>query len=188
MSDPTGVTIVSFGYLHGPPPPADITVDLRKRMRDPHTDPAMRELTGADETIVNKVHNTPGASAIAYGLADLVEAMHVDSVPLTVAIGCAGGRHRSHVMAHWVAELIQMPAVVVHRDVHLPVAPRGDNIERTDTMGKKDDRSKAEREAWEAGAFTEAEAAEVGTTAAKLNEQRAQAERELGNELAPPAE
>lgn len=50
----------------------------------------------------------------------------------------------------------------------------------------RDDRTEAEKAEWEAGKFTEEEAAEVGSTAAELNRQREQAERELGNELAPP--
>lgn len=50
----------------------------------------------------------------------------------------------------------------------------------------KDDRTKAEKAAWKAGEFTEAEAADMGMTAAEANRQREIDERELGNELAPP--
>jgi RNase adaptor protein for sRNA GlmZ degradation len=38
------VTITSFGYLHGSPPSADITIDVRQHLHDPHVDPSFREL------------------------------------------------------------------------------------------------------------------------------------------------
>lgn len=53
-------------------------------------------------------------------------------------------------------------------------------------MAGRDDRTAAEKAAWKAGEFTDAEAAELGTSAAELNRQREEAERELGNDLAPP--
>lgn len=43
----TAVEIVSFGYLHGEPPQAHITLDLRNHFRDPHINPALREMTAA---------------------------------------------------------------------------------------------------------------------------------------------
>lgn len=52
-------------------------------------------------------------------------------------------------------------------------------------MAKRDGRTPAERAAWKAGEFTEQEAAEMGMTAKEANRLRAQAERELGNPLAP---
>jgi len=62
------VEIVSFGYLHGPPPTAHLILDLRSHFRDPHVDPGLRELTA--------YRSGPSAG------------------PVTVAVGCAGGRHR----------------------------------------------------------------------------------------------
>ena len=120
----TAVTIVSFGYLHGPPPEADVVVDLRHRLRDPHVDPAFRELTGEDAAVRGKVMNTMGADGIAWSIADLVESLAAAGGPVTIAIGCAGGRHRSYVMAEWVAELVECETTVRHRDAHLPVKHR----------------------------------------------------------------
>lgn len=57
---------------------------------------------------------------------------------------------------------------------------------RNATMGTRDNRTPEEKAAWEAGAFTEDEATEAGMTKAEMNAARAQQERELGNELAPP--
>jgi hypothetical protein len=52
----------------------------------------------------------------------------------------------------------------------------------------KDERTPEEKAAWKAGEFTAEEAAAVGSTADKLNQQRTEAEQELGNPLAPPPE
>jgi len=54
-------------------------------------------------------------------------------------------------------------------------------------MGKKDNRTAQERADWEAGAFTEQEARDAGMTVEQMNQARAEQERELGNELAPPS-
>lgn len=127
MTGAGSVTIVSFGYLHGNPPPAEVVVDLRQRMRDPHHDPAMRELTGAHLPIIAKVKNAPGAPQILGSLAMVAHAMTTGGVPVTIALGCAGGRHRSYVMAEWLAQTLRFggsEVSVVHRDVHLPVVRR----------------------------------------------------------------
>jgi hypothetical protein len=50
----------------------------------------------------------------------------------------------------------------------------------------KDPRSPEERAEWEAGRFTDEEAAAVGDTAANLNRMREEGERDAGNPLAPP--
>lgn len=43
---PPLVRLVSFGFLHSPPPPeAHVVVDLRTHFRDPHVSPEMRQLT-----------------------------------------------------------------------------------------------------------------------------------------------
>lgn len=52
-------------------------------------------------------------------------------------------------------------------------------------MGR-DKRTPEEKAAWEAGKFTEAEAAAAGTTAAELNAAREEGERDAGNPSAPP--
>ena len=105
VSDSSGIQVVvtSFGYLHGDPPKADLTVDVRHHLRDPHLDPAMREMTGLDVAVIEQVLSTPGAN----GLIDALVAAASALLPaacragwlVTVAIGCAGGRHRSVVLA-----------------------------------------------------------------------------------------
>lgn len=50
----------------------------------------------------------------------------------------------------------------------------------------RDDRSDEEKAQWDAGAFTEEDAKEAGTTVEALNRVRAEEERAAGNPLAPP--
>jgi hypothetical protein len=85
------VTITSFGYGHSLPPEADVTVDARRLLLDPHVDPAMREMTGLDETVRRHVLATRGAKAWVEHEAASVRALlaHVGR-SVTVAFGCAG--------------------------------------------------------------------------------------------------
>ena len=122
--------IFSFGYLHGAPPPAHVTVDVRDHFRDPHADPSLRGLTGKDPEIINHViMHTRGAWVLAKAIAAHA-AVFVNSmpgIPVTVAIGCAGGRHRSVVIADEVAAMLTrdgIPASVHHRDIAEPVVER----------------------------------------------------------------
>jgi RNase adaptor protein for sRNA GlmZ degradation len=119
--------VTSFGFLHGGPPLADLVVDLRPRMRDPHIDPAMRQLTGLDTVVARKVRATPGFDAISRNVAQLAYTLG-DTGPgqVHVAIGCAGGRHRSVVVATEVAsELSAIASTQLrHVDVGKPVVHR----------------------------------------------------------------
>lgn len=104
---PRDVVIASFGYLHGPAPRADIVVDVREHLRDPHVDPAFRELTGHDPVVRDRVLATPGARGLIAGLARAIGGLHREGGrTVRVAIGCAGGRHRSVVIAEAIAREI----------------------------------------------------------------------------------
>ncbi len=120
------VQLVSFGYGHGAPPAAHITVDVRTHFRDPQFDPAQRELTGADKVVRDAVLAMPGARTLVTGIVVVARGYlrAPASLPVTVAIGCAGGRHRSVVIADEVARLLGPAAVLEHRDIGLPVIER----------------------------------------------------------------
>lgn len=97
------VRIVSFGYLHEPVPDyAHIVVDLRQHFRDPHVSPEMRELNGFDELVRTTVMQTKGMLDVVLSTACLARAFldGASGGPVTVALGCAGGRHRSVVAAN----------------------------------------------------------------------------------------
>jgi len=101
------VLVTSFGHLLSAPPRADLLVDVRDHLRDPRTDPAFRALTGHDPVVVERVLTTPGADALIVALvtaaAALLPAACRTGRLVRVVVGCAGGRHRSVVIADAVA-------------------------------------------------------------------------------------
>lgn len=123
------ITVYSFGYLHpwpeGVEKPADEdTYDLRETLADPaHVLPEeKRDLTGLDDEICDFVFKTPGAMDLQ------VEALNTArgkarAGAVTVAFGCAGGRHRSVALARSLGEFLDALGYVVtvhHLHVHLP--------------------------------------------------------------------
>lgn len=115
--------ITSFGYGHGPAPEADITLDVRKSLRNPHDDPNMRQLTGLDQAVHEHVLDTPGVWHLIRNLSAVVEDLLDAAETVHVAIGCVGGRHRSVAIAEEVAAQIRrsMAVRVEHRDIDKPV-------------------------------------------------------------------
>ncbi|MFF3177988.1 ATPase [Streptomyces sp. NPDC057900] len=100
------VAITSFGYLHGPQPDARACYDLRHQFRDPHLRPELRYLTARDAPVREAVMATDGVLALVYAIAATVDAYLAgprQDEPLTVAVGCAGGRHRSATVADALA-------------------------------------------------------------------------------------
>lgn len=118
------INIISFGYLHEEPPKADVTIDLRDLLSDPAHRPEgdMLDMTGLDQEVVDLVFKTPGAYVLAHSLFNLIDhAAHIK--PITLAIGCAGGRHRSVTLATKVSWLLKMAGHEVklqHLHVHIP--------------------------------------------------------------------
>lgn len=118
------INIKSFGYLHAEPPKADVTIDLRELLSDPAHRPEgdMLDMTGLDQDVIGFVFKTPGAYVLAHSLFNLIDhAAHIK--PITLAIGCAGGRHRSVALATKVSWLLKMAGHDVklqHLHVHIP--------------------------------------------------------------------
>jgi RNase adaptor protein for sRNA GlmZ degradation len=121
--------ITSFGYGHSPAPDADIVLDVRTLLHNPHSDPAMRYRTGLDSDIHDHVMNTPGArnvvSETTLAVINLLrDGYDRESRLARVAVGCVGGRHRSVALAEEIAQALGRAGVgaeVVHRDVDMPV-------------------------------------------------------------------
>jgi RNase adapter protein RapZ len=107
-------------------------VDLRDLLRDPQVQPWFRELTGLDPRVNRHVLATRGAWDVTWSLLPAVAAVVRVNEPsrtvTRVAVGCAGGRHRSVVVAGELAALLLpelgIRARVYHRDVMLPVIQR----------------------------------------------------------------
>jgi RNase adaptor protein for sRNA GlmZ degradation len=121
--------ITSFGYGHSAPPEATIVLDLRVLFRNPHRDPRLRELTGLHPDVREHVMATARiedlvASTVTQVCAVLASAGNPQFVRVDVAVGCAGGRHRSVALAEELATRLEMAGVgveVVHRDIDKPL-------------------------------------------------------------------
>ncbi len=122
------LTFQSFGFKYGPSRDADLLFDVRF-LPNPHYEPELRPLTGADARIVDYI-NRDGALDVFYEhlhpMLDylLPEYLGEGKAHLVVAIGCTGGRHRSVAIALHLAERYAgRPGYVVdvlHRDVGEP--------------------------------------------------------------------
>lgn len=120
--DQEEVRVTSFGYGHDPAYAAELVVDVRETLRNPHHDPAMHGLTGEDPRVREHVMATPGAAEL---VADIVGKILNGEVS-TVAIGCVGGRHRSVALADAIGALLTAKGrevEVYHRDVDMPILP-----------------------------------------------------------------
>ncbi|MBV6700263.1 ATPase [Kitasatospora aureofaciens] len=125
------VQVESFGFLHGPVPEAHLVIDLRQHFKDPHVNPELRHKTARDFEVREAVLATPGINALLDSLAGAVEAFKagpMGSVPLRVAIGCAGGRHRAATVAETLAarlsEVHHLVVTLNHRDIDQKVVER----------------------------------------------------------------
>lgn len=123
------VRLVSFGYLHQPVPPtdADLVVDVRRYLHDPASARDVLNRDGRDHVVQDIVLGTPGAAATVQTLIRYVEAFPTRH-DCVIAIGCAGGRHRSVALVELLAVAVRatgQPVDVTHLHVHLPRVLRG---------------------------------------------------------------
>ncbi|MER5938900.1 RNase adapter RapZ [Streptomyces sp. NPDC001928] len=123
------VEIVSFGYLHDAPPAAHLTIDLRHHFRDPHVSPELRYMTADDEPVRTAVLNTPGIRDLVEATVTAVAAFASgpSAGTVTVADGCAGGRHRAPAFARALAFRLWAAGhsvTVSHRDMAKDVVQR----------------------------------------------------------------
>lgn len=129
------IQITSFGYLHGGAPSCgtyarNLVLDARDLIRDPHVDPALRQMTGREYEVRVAVMETPGANALVDLLVQAaieLDAATDDNRRVHVAIGCQGGRHRSVVLADVIGEELSRAGREVqihHHDIDKPVVKR----------------------------------------------------------------
>jgi UPF0042 nucleotide-binding protein len=119
------LTIITFGFKHGPPREADLVLDVRF-LPNPHYREDLRPLTGQDRRVIEYVEAGDLAHEFyerLFPLLDFVLPAYVaeGKTHLTIAIGCTGGRHRSLTVADRVAGHLRdhedVTVRVVHRDV-----------------------------------------------------------------------
>ncbi len=137
MSAGVQLVLISFGHLHGPPPEADITVDVREVLPNPVvSDPAVLALTSLDPRVRDWVLASAGATEMTEQLARLAEVyLMLRTRPddrgqyayTSVAVGCGGGRHRSVAFVERLAVSLRGAGwwvEVEHRDVDKPLLRR----------------------------------------------------------------
>ena len=89
----------SFAFKRGIPVDADYVFDVRM-LPNPHYEPALRDLTGLDQPVIDFLREQAGVDAM-FGsiegfLQQWLEPLARDHRSyVTVAIGCTGGQHRS---------------------------------------------------------------------------------------------
>ena len=119
------VTFSSFGHKHGPPRDADLAFDVRF-LPNPHWEPDLRPLTGYDARVADYVGGDGRLQEFYDRVIPLLEYLLPQYVAegkahLVVAIGCTGGRHRSVVIAEFLAAHFRADdryfIEIQHRDV-----------------------------------------------------------------------
>jgi UPF0042 nucleotide-binding protein len=119
------VTLESFGFKHGAARDADLVFDVRF-LPNPHYEPALRELTGHDQRVIDYVGRDGQLEAFYERLEPLLDYLLPQYLAegkahLTIAIGCTGGRHRSVAVAEHLArrwrERQDVFVEVAHRDI-----------------------------------------------------------------------
>ena len=128
-SRPLLVTLLSFGFKFGVPLDADIVFDVRF-LPNPHFVPALKPKTGKDRAVVKFLMQQPLTQPFLDKLVDLLrfllpEYVREGKAYLTIAIGCTGGRHRSVMVAEYLAKALagsdDAQVRVRHRDVEQAV-------------------------------------------------------------------
>ena len=119
------VTLLSFGFKHGPPPPdSDMMLDVRFLV-NPFYDPEMKHLTGNDDIVKDFVLDNPTTKEFLAKAADLLEFLLPHYIEegknqLVVSIGCTGGKHRSVTVANYLAAHLRQAgyfANAKHKDI-----------------------------------------------------------------------
>jgi UPF0042 nucleotide-binding protein len=122
------VTFLSYGFKHGTPRDADLMFDVRF-LPNPHYEAELRDLTGLDAPVREYVEASDGIGRFYDRLIPLLEYLLPQyeaegKAHLTVGIGCTGGRHRSVVIAEYLAREFgddgNFLVDVVHRDADKP--------------------------------------------------------------------
>lgn len=121
------ITLMSFGFLYGLPQNADTVIDVRG-LKNPYYIPQLKEKTGLDPEVRDYIFSFPESGEY---LSAILEMLRIrlrlfaqwDSPlrhPLTIAIGCSGGRHRSVTMTLAIAEALKQQGYTVnvtHREL-----------------------------------------------------------------------
>jgi len=122
------VFVTSFGFKNGLPRDVDLVFDVRF-LRNPHYVDELRPLTGRDPEIAAYVAEDAAFQPFFESLTGLLMPLLPRYAAegksyLTIAMGCAGGRHRSVFTAEKLADWLDrhdQPVHLSHRDLENPV-------------------------------------------------------------------
>ena len=122
------ITLMSFGYVFGPPEGADTVIGTRG-LPNPYWAEELKHKTGLEKEVRDYVFSTPEAEAYYESCLDMLRRRiafyeRYDSplkTPLRIGIGCTGGKHRSVAISEELANRLSkedgMAVKVVHRDL-----------------------------------------------------------------------
>ncbi|MEQ8640749.1 MAG: RNase adapter RapZ [Alphaproteobacteria bacterium] len=118
------VQVVSFAFPGGVPGDSHLVFDVRF-LADPHGDPALRPLDGRAPRVQAVVRADPAYGSFMAGVTELITRLAPRYEQngrrcLRLAIGCAGGQHRSVAVAEELAVLLTAagwPVRVCHREL-----------------------------------------------------------------------
>ena len=124
------ISVMSFSYRRGLPREADLVFDVRF-LKNPHYDPRLKPMTGADPEVVAFIASDPDYEPFMGRLEGLIGPLlpRFDAEGksyLTVAVGCTGGRHRSVAIAERLAGWLRgagRSVILSHRDVDVRGEP-----------------------------------------------------------------
>ncbi len=136
---PLEVTIISFGYKEGAPPPANVIFDVRF-LKNPFWVEELRPLTGMDRPVQEYVLQQPLADDFLNSVVKLMENLLPRLVELkipdfTIAFGCTGGQHRSATMVEALSDRLSQlyPQYSILRQHRELAPPAGAGLSRTVT-------------------------------------------------------
>jgi UPF0042 nucleotide-binding protein len=118
------ILLESFGYKHGIPADADYIFDIRC-LPNPYWEPALRDLTGLDATVIDYLSNQPLVQEMQKDITGFLDKwipkfINDKRCYLTICIGCTGGRHRSVYLVDRLAHYYRQHysgILVRHRDM-----------------------------------------------------------------------
>lgn len=121
---PISIQFSSFGFKYGIPPELDIIFDARF-MPNPYFQKELRELTGKNKRVANYVLRDKDVKEFNKKVVDLLKfliPLHQKEgrMYLNIGIGCTGGKHRSVVIAEYLANKFRSKykrIKVIHSDI-----------------------------------------------------------------------
>ncbi len=104
------LSVQSFSYKRGIPRGVDMVLDCRF-LRNPHWEPALRNLDGRDKKVADYVEKDARFSEFFIKVSDLTELLlpafsEEGKSHIAIAFGCTGGQHRSVAVAERLANAL----------------------------------------------------------------------------------